>query len=129
MIKILFFLWASSFLAFALNLQTASQKELMSIKGIGPKKAQAIIQYRKSHSLHSAKDLINIKGFGQKLIFNVKNNVKKKTKSSSTKNYNKHKVENMKKKKKKLSKEEKKKLKKQKKKKFKKQKKKTDSNL
>ena len=65
-----------SLLFSAINVQTASKDELMCIKGIGDKKADAIIKYRKSNKLKSADDLINIKGLGKVIIQNVKNNVK-----------------------------------------------------
>ena len=64
-----------SFLS-AINVQTASKDELMCIKGIGEKKANAVIKYRKSHKLKSADDLLEIKGFGKGLIKNVQKNVK-----------------------------------------------------
>ena len=61
-----------SFLFSAINVQTASKDELMCIKGIGEKKATAILKYRKSNKVKSADDLINIKGFGKGIIANVK---------------------------------------------------------
>jgi competence protein ComEA len=64
-----------SFLS-AINVQTASKDELMCIKGIGEKKAAAIMKYRKATKLKSVDDLINIKGFGKGLIKNVKKDVK-----------------------------------------------------
>ena len=64
-----------SFLS-AINLQTASKDELMCIKGVGEKKANSIIKYRKSHKLKSADDLLEIKGFGKGLVKNVAKNVK-----------------------------------------------------
>jgi competence protein ComEA len=71
--KILFFMSITiSFLFSAVNLQLASKDELMCIKGIGTKKADAIIQYRKSNKLKSADDLLNIKGFGKVLVDKVK---------------------------------------------------------
>ncbi len=60
---------------FAINLNTASMQELEKIKGIGPAKAKAIIEYRKNHKIKSADDLKNIKGFDAQTISNVKNNV------------------------------------------------------
>jgi len=63
-----------SFMFAALNLQTATKDELMSIKGIGPVKADRILKYRKSNTINSADDLQNIKGFGSKVISNVKSN-------------------------------------------------------
>ena len=65
----------ASFLA-AINVQKASKDELMCIKGIGEKKASAIIKYRKSNKLKSAKDLLEIKGFGKALVKNVEKDVK-----------------------------------------------------
>ena len=61
-----------SFLFSAMNLQTASKNELMCIKGIGDKKANAIIKYRKANKIKVADDLLNIKGFGKKLVEKVK---------------------------------------------------------
>ena len=61
-----------SFLFSAINLQTASKNELMCIKGIGVKKAEAIIQYRKSNKLSYPDDLLKIKGFGKGLVSKVK---------------------------------------------------------
>ncbi|AXK48422.1 competence protein ComEA [Aliarcobacter trophiarum LMG 25534] len=63
----------------AIDLQTATKSELMEIKGVGEKKADAIIEYRKSNAIKSAEDLKNIKGFGDSIIENVKNDVKVKT--------------------------------------------------
>ena len=65
-----------SFLFSAVNLQTATKDELMCIKGIGDKKADSIIKYRKTNKLKSADDLINIKGFGKALIAKVKSGEK-----------------------------------------------------
>ena len=80
-----------SFLS-ALNVQKASKDELMCIKGIGEKKASAIMKYRKSHKLKSAEDLLEIKGFGKALVKNVQKDIKsvacggkKSAKKSSTK--------------------------------------------
>jgi len=63
-------------LASALNVQKASKDELMCIKGIGEKKASAIMKYRKSHKLKSAQDLLEIKGFGKALVKNVEKDIK-----------------------------------------------------
>ena len=64
-----------SFLS-AINVQTASKDELMCIKGIGEKKAEAVLKYRKTHKLKSADDLLEIKGFGKVLVNNVKKDIK-----------------------------------------------------
>ena len=65
-----------SLLFSAINVQTASKKELMCIKGVGEKKAEALLTYRKSHKLESVDDLLEIKGFGKVLVSNVKKEIK-----------------------------------------------------
>ena len=68
----------SSLLFGAVNLQTGSKEELMSIKGIGEKKAEQIIEYRKLNKISKPEDLKNIKGFGDGVVENVQNDVKEK---------------------------------------------------
>jgi competence protein ComEA len=60
-----------SFMLAALNLQTATKEELMGIKGIGDKKADQIIEYRKTNKINSPEDLKNIKGFGNSIVSNI----------------------------------------------------------
>lgn len=49
------------------NINTASESELMTISGIGPAKATAIIQYRDEHgTFSSTESLMEISGIGQK---------------------------------------------------------------
>ena len=94
---VLLLMLSISFVFASINLQTASKQELMSIKGIGPKKAQEIIKYRKTNKIKSADDLKNIKGFGPKLISNIKANKKaSKTKFEKKKQKAKVKKEKMK---------------------------------
>ncbi len=53
----------------AVNLNTASKAELEAVKGIGPKKADAIIEYRtKNGSFKTVDDLKSVKGFGDKSV-------------------------------------------------------------
>ena len=60
----------------AVNINTASQAELETIKGIGPAKAQAIIDYRtKSGPFKTVDDLDNVKGFGKKTVDKVRSDI------------------------------------------------------
>lgn len=70
LLLVLFAFFAFSFGAFAaVNLNTATKEELDTVKGIGPVKAQAIIDYRKQHgSFKSVDDLKNVRGFGEKTV-------------------------------------------------------------
>ena len=61
-----------SFMFAALNLQTATKEELMGIKGIGDKKAEQILEYRKTNKINSPEDLKNIKGFGDSIVSYIK---------------------------------------------------------
>lgn len=57
----------------AVNINTATVAELDAIKGIGPSKAQAIVDYRsKNGAFKSIEDLKNVKGFGEKSIAKLK---------------------------------------------------------
>jgi competence protein ComEA len=85
MFKIVLMLLIGSVMVFAINLQKASKSELMQIKGIGEKKAESIIKYRKTHKIKSASDLKSLKGFGDKLINNIKHDVKNSTKKKQKK--------------------------------------------
>ena len=58
------------FSAESININTADKETLMSvIKGVGEKKADAIITYRKENGpFKSVDELANIKGIGQSII-------------------------------------------------------------
>ncbi|KMY69265.1 hypothetical protein AAU61_02870 [Desulfocarbo indianensis] len=61
------------------NINTASEKELQQLKGVGPKTAKAIADYRKKHGeFKSAEDLMKVKGIGKKTLGNNKDLIKTK---------------------------------------------------
>ena len=60
------------------ELNKASKEELMKINGVGEKKADAIIKYRKSEKFKSIEDVEKVKGVGPALAKNIKNDVYKK---------------------------------------------------
>lgn len=59
----------------AVDLNKATQAELESVKGIGPKKAQAIIEYRSKTPFKSVDDLDNVKGFGKKSVDKIRGEI------------------------------------------------------
>lgn len=55
------------------NLNTASTEELVALPGIGPAKAQAIVDYRKAHGpFKSVEELKDVKGIGAKRFEKIK---------------------------------------------------------
>ena len=53
----------------AVNINTATKDELIALQGIGPAKAQAIVDYRKQNGpFKSVDDLRNVKGIGAKRL-------------------------------------------------------------
>lgn len=78
--KMLFVLFALLSLSFnalaAVNINTASQAELESLDGIGPVKAQAIIDYRKKNgNFKTVDDLEKVDGIGPATLASVKKDV------------------------------------------------------
>jgi competence protein ComEA len=60
----------------AVDINKASQAELESVKGIGPKKAQAIIEYRKKNGeFKSVDELDKVPGFGKKSVDMLKKDI------------------------------------------------------
>lgn len=50
------------------DINNASKDQWMSIKGIGDKKADAILTYRKAHCFKNIEELTVVKGLGEKFV-------------------------------------------------------------
>ena len=60
----------------AIDINTASKSELITLKGIGEKKADAIITYRKGNCFKSVDSLTDVKGIGNKFMEKNRKNLK-----------------------------------------------------
>ena len=57
----------------AVNINTASKDELATLKGIGAKKAEAIVEYRNKHGKFQSIDYVKkVHGIGAKLFESIK---------------------------------------------------------
>ena len=66
----------SVFAAASVDINKASVKELTTLKGIGEKKAEAIVAYREQvHCFKKAEELTNVKGIGKKTVEKNKNEI------------------------------------------------------
>ena len=61
------------------NLNTATEEELVALPGIGPSKAKAIIEYRNVHRFESAEELKNVRGIGDHIFESLKGKVRVET--------------------------------------------------
>jgi competence protein ComEA len=59
----------------AVDINNATKDELMSLKGLGAKKAEAVIEYRKENCFKDVNALTEIKGIGPKFIEANKKNL------------------------------------------------------
>jgi competence protein ComEA len=57
-----------SMLFASVDINNANKQELTSLNGISDKKAEAIIEYRKSKCFEKVDDLANVKGIGEKIV-------------------------------------------------------------
>ena len=73
MMSIMLFFATISLAFAAVNLNTATVDELDAVKGIGPSKAKAIVDYRsKNGPFKSVDDLKGVKGFGDKSVDKIR---------------------------------------------------------
>ncbi len=68
--------WGKTQVKFPIELNSATLDELCALDGIGPKTAQKIIEYRKeSGPFTSVKQLLEIKGIGPKKLARIENKI------------------------------------------------------
>lgn len=72
---LLLLIFSFSFLFAAVNINTASKEELMTLKGIGETTAEAIIEYRKENKFTKIEDIKNVKGIGNKKFESIKKDI------------------------------------------------------
>lgn len=58
-----------------ISLNSATQKELMTLPGIGENKANQIIEYRNQQSFRSIEEIMNVKGIGEKIFNKIKDQI------------------------------------------------------
>jgi len=66
---------AVSFVFASIDINNAIIKEFTTLKGVGAKKAQNIIEYRKLHCFKKVDEIVKVKGFGNKFLQNNKKNL------------------------------------------------------
>ncbi|EDZ62300.1 putative competence protein ComEA, helix-hairpin-helix region domain [Sulfurimonas gotlandica GD1] len=59
----------------AVDINTADKEELMSLKGLGDKKAAAVIEYRAKDCFESVEGITKVKGIGKKFIEKNRDNL------------------------------------------------------
>ncbi len=86
--KIAVVLLVGSSFSFAMSanmVQSAQKEKLGCIKGLGVKRVNAIVLYRKNHHIESLDELLNVKGIGKAILKNIKEDKEKKVCTRFTK--------------------------------------------
>ncbi len=75
--KIILLFWIFTCLVLAaININTADEKTLTQLKGIGPVKAKAIIDFREKYGkFHNIEELQHVKGIGPKTVEKIRSEV------------------------------------------------------
>ena len=79
--KIVLVLLVGSSFSFAMSasmVQSVEKEKLGCIKGLGVKRVNAIVLYRKNNSIESLDELLNVKGIGKAILKNIKEDKEKK---------------------------------------------------
>ena len=58
-----------------ININTAPKEDLMLLETIGEKTADAIIEYRTTHPFKTTRDIMKIKGIGEKTYEKIKDKI------------------------------------------------------
>ena len=70
-----------AFAAPPVNINTADKETLMTVKGVGERRAEAIIAYREEHGpFKSVEDLLAVQGIGRQIIDENRENLTTKDK-------------------------------------------------
>ncbi len=74
--KLLSIILLSTLTFASIDINNASLKELTTLKGIGKKKAEAIMVYRKTNCFKSVDELKKVKGIGKKIVEKNRSEIK-----------------------------------------------------
>lgn len=66
--KLLLFITLNLLVFASVDINNALVKDLATLKGVGVKKAEVIVAYRKDHCFKNADELTKIKGIGKKIV-------------------------------------------------------------
>ena len=67
---------AFSFIFGSVDINSANVKELRALHGVGVKKAEAIVAYRKEHCFKNVDEIVKVKGIGANFLKKNRANMK-----------------------------------------------------